>query len=130
MVLNPCSFSWSSLVFSSQKSLKVGKKIREGDKLEGTYWFQDKIFANVVTTNFGPPPQKITRSIFCSFSWGHFSFFFAGKLTKVQLGGHFGPERKYLAPQPPSSPTSPQTPSRPLGPSRPSPPPPSFWDFQ
>ena len=48
---------------------------------------------------------------------------------RESLGGHFGPEKKYLAP-PPKFPKSPQTPSRPLGPS-PSwrtPPPPGIFD--
>ena len=45
------------------------------------------------------------------------------------LGGHFGPEKKYLAPPPPKFPNSPQTPSRPLGPSRPgTPPPPGIFN--
>ena len=34
----------------------------------------------------------------------------------ASLGGHFGPEKKYLAPPPPRFPDSLQTPSRPLGP--------------
>ena len=32
------------------------------------------------------------------------------------LGGHFGPEKKYLAPPPPTFPNSTETPSRPLRP--------------
>ena len=43
------------------------------------------------------------------------------KVRKV-LGGHFGPEKKYLAPLPPNSPIR-RRPSRPLGPSRPETPP-------
>ena len=42
---------------------------------------------------------------------------------RSQLGGHFGPEKKYLAPPPPKFPNSLQTPSRPLGPSPRTPPP-------
>ena len=38
------------------------------------------------------------------------------RLTNPYLGGHFGPEKKYLVP-PPKLPKSAQTPSRPLGPS-------------
>ena len=47
---------------------------------------------------------------------------------RLWLGGHFGPEKKYLDHPPQIPPMCCRPPSRPLGPSRPGDPPP--WDFQ